>query len=56
MSDKGEGRERSRGKDRGERVRVRGERVELAEEVVGVWEEAGGREKGWSTTQHTAHL
>ena len=64
MSDEGEGRERSTGtmkrrKKRGKRRReMVGEREsgELAGEVVGVGEEAGGREKGWSTTQHTAHL
>ena len=33
-----------------------GESGELAEEVVGVGEETGGREKGWSTTQYTAYL
>ena len=62
MSDEGRGRERSRGKERGERKEGReGERSEresgeLAGEVVGVGEETGGGEKGWSTTQYTAYI
>ena len=36
--------------------RESGESGELAGEVVGVGEETGGREKGWSITQYTAYL
>ena len=51
MSDEGGGRERSRGKERGERKweekrrRESGESGELAGEVVGVEEETGKRER-----------
>ena len=38
------------------RWRESGESGELAGEVVGVGEETGGREKGWSITQYTAYL
>ena len=54
MSDEGGG----RGGREGKKVRREGEREsgELAGEVVGVGEETGRGEKGWSTTQYTAYL
>ena len=60
MSDEEEGRERSRGKDREER---KWEELGLEEREWRVSRRGGGsggrsrgREKGWSTTQYTAHL
>ena len=54
MSDEGGG----RGGREGKKVGREGEREsgELAGEVVGVGEEPGGREKGWSTIKYTAYL